>query len=224
MKFAALVAVCSLPCIRRLGRQPGLSRERRPRHLLGQRLGQTPSRARPTASLSTVNGDVRVGRGAIADEAKTVNGEIEARRRREGRRSAARSTDRCDIGDGAAVDTRQPRPSTASVELGNARTRRRRRHDGVRRNRTRRRRSRGHGSITRNGDIDLTDGARVRGGIHVKKKNDSNWGWGKDDPIKVHICGTCVVDGELRFDRPVELRVDSGAKIGKVIGDKVTRR
>ena len=45
-----------------------------------------------------------------------------------------------------------------------------------------------------------------------------------DDPVKVHICATCVVDGDLRFERPVELRVDNGAKIGKVIGDKVTRR
>jgi hypothetical protein len=78
--------------------------------------------------------------------------------------------------------------------------------------------------ITRNGDIELTDGARVRGNIHVKTKNDSNWGWNDSDPIKVHICSTCVVDGELRFDRPVELRVEDGGKIGKVIGDKVTRR
>jgi len=77
---------------------------------------------------------------------------------------------------------------------------------------------------TRNGDIDLRDGARVRGGIHVKKQNDSNWGWGKSDPLQVHICSTCVVEGELRFDRPVELRADQGAQIGKVIGDSVTRR
>ena len=40
----------------------------------------------------------------------------------------------------------------------------------------------------------------------------------------MHICATCVVEGDLRFDRPVELRVESGAKIGKVIGDHVTRR
>ena len=73
--------------------------------------------------------------------------------------------------------------------------------------------------VTSKGDIELTDGARVRGGIHVKKNNGNNWGWGKDEPLKVHICSTCVVDGELRFDRPVELRVDDGAKIGKVIGD-----
>ena len=78
--------------------------------------------------------------------------------------------------------------------------------------------------VTTKGDIELTDGARVHGGIHVKKNNGSDWGWGKDDPPKVHICSTCVVDGDLQFDRPVELRVDDGAKIGKVIGENVTRR
>jgi hypothetical protein len=76
---------------------------------------------------------------------------------------------------------------------------------------------------TNNGDIDLTGGARVHGGIHVKKST-SWFGNDKDDPVKVHVCSTCVVDGELRFDRPVELRVDQGGKIGSVIGDAVTRR
>jgi DUF4097 and DUF4098 domain-containing protein YvlB len=78
--------------------------------------------------------------------------------------------------------------------------------------------------ITRNGDIELTDGARVLGGIHVKNKSDGNWNWGKEKILEVHICSTCVVEGELRFDRPVHLRVEPGAKIGQVIGDSVTRR
>ena len=77
---------------------------------------------------------------------------------------------------------------------------------------------------TSNGDIELTDGAHVRGGIHVRKNKGSNWGWGRRTSPEVHICSTCVVDGELRFERPVELRVDQGAKIGKVIGDEVERR
>ena len=69
--------------------------------------------------------------------------------------------------------------------------------------------------ITVNGDIDLTDGSRVLGGIHIKKNGGTNWGWGGKDMPEVHICSTCVVEGELRFDRPVELRVDPGAKIGR---------
>jgi len=80
--------------------------------------------------------------------------------------------------------------------------------------------------ITNKGDIDLTDGARVQGGILVKKNMGTDWGWGKDKdhPSKVHICSTCVVNGDLVFERPVELYVENGAKIGKVVGDEVTRR
>jgi len=171
--------------------------------------------------LSTVNGNVRVGRGATADEARTVNGEIVVED--DARLGEAETVNgSLDVGDGVTV-TRTASTVNGSVELG--------------------RRTRVGGDvstvsgeieingaevsgsvITINGDIDLNDGARVAGGIHVKKNKGTNWGWGKDEPIKVHVCGTCVVEGDLRFDRPVELRVDAGAKIGKVIGDSVTRR
>jgi len=181
-------------------------------------------RAEPGQSygkLSAVNGNVRVGRGAIADEAKTVNGEIVVEENAQlGEVETVNGS--LDVGDGVTV-TRTASTVNGSVEIG--------------------KRTRVGGDVstvsgeieisgaevagsvkTSNGDIDLTDGARVAGGIHVKKDKNSNWGWGKDDPIKVHVCGTCVVEGDLRFDRPVELRVDAGAKIGKVIGDSVTRR
>ena len=36
-------------------------------------------------------------------------------------------------------------------------------------------------------DIDLKDGARVLGGIHVKKRNDDNWSWGRDEPVRVLV-------------------------------------
>jgi predicted acyltransferase (DUF342 family) len=181
-------------------------------------------RAEPGQSygkLSAVNGNVRVGRGAIADEAKTVNGEIVVEENAQlGEVETVNGS--LDVGDGVTV-TRTASTVNGSVEIG--------------------KRARVGGDVstvsgeieingadvagsvkTSNGDIDLTGGTRVAGGIHVKKNKSSNWGWGKDEPIKVHVCGTCVVEGELRFDRPVELRVDSGAKIGKVIGDSVTRR
>lgn len=171
--------------------------------------------------LSAVNGDVRVGRGAIVDTAKTVNGEIEVEsnaRLGEVRtvngsleigsdvvieRTAGTVNGSVELAKGARVGGDVSTVS-GEIELKGAEV--------------------GGDVTTRNGDIELTDGARVRGNIHVKNKNDSNWGWGNDDPIKVHVCSTCTVDGELRFDRPVELRVDDGGKIGKVIGDKVTRR
>ena len=152
-----------------------------------------------------MNGNVRVGRGATADEAKTVNGEIVVEDDAKlGEVETVNGS--LDIGDGATI-TRTASTVNGSVEIG--------------------RRARVGGDVstvsgeielkgaevggnltTRNGDIELTDGARVRGGIHVKKKNDNGWSWGKDEPIEVHICSTCVVEGELRFDRPVELRVE----------------
>jgi hypothetical protein len=171
-------------------------------------------------TLSTVNGAVRVGRGAVASEAKTVNGSItlddEAR---VGEVSTVNGSLR--ISEGVAVEREahtvngkidmRPRSRvggdvatvSGDIELQNAEI--------------------GGELRTHHGDIDLTDGSRVRGGIHVKESNRSGWSWRKDDPVRVHICSTCVVDGELRFERPVELRVDSGAKIGRVVGDDVRR-
>lgn len=172
-------------------------------------------------SLSTVNGGVHVASGVTADRAKTVNGEIEVENNAKlGELSTVNGS--LDIGDDVAVE-RNASTVNGEIEVGN--------------------RSRVGGNvstvngeieinggevvgqvITTKGDIDLANGARVRGGIHIKKNNGTDWGWGKDEPNKVRICSTCIVDGDLQFDRPVELRVDAGAKIGKVIGDQVTRR
>lgn len=172
-------------------------------------------------TLSTVNGDVRVGRGAIADEAKTVNGSITLEN--DARVGEAHTVNgSLNISEGVAIE-RAAHTVNGDIEM--------------------RKRSRVGGDVatvsgdielegaevggelrTHNGDIELTDGSRVRGGIFVKKSRRSGWNLRKDDPVKVHICATCVVDGDLRFERAVELRVDSGAKIGNVIGDDVRRR
>jgi DUF4097 and DUF4098 domain-containing protein YvlB len=172
-------------------------------------------------SLSTVNGDVRMERGAIADTAKTVNGEV--RIESEAQVGSANTVNgSVEAGEGSSItrdaSTVNGRVRLAKgvhvggdvttvsgeIELNGAEVR---------------------GELTtHNGDIELDDGAQVHGGIHVKKSNEWGWGWSKHDPVKVHVCGTCIVDGELRFDRPVELRVDNGGKVGKVIGDSVSRR
>jgi predicted acyltransferase (DUF342 family) len=172
-------------------------------------------------TLSAVNGDVNVGRGASANEARTVNGDVTLDADTKVG-SASTVNGRLRIRDGASVAT-QASTVNGTIELG-------------------KRASVGGdvstvsgdielngaevtgGLETRNGDIDLLDGARVHGGIHIKRKNDNHWGDDDHRPVKVRICSTCVVDGELRFDREVELDVEPGAKIGKVIGDKVTRR
>jgi DUF4097 and DUF4098 domain-containing protein YvlB len=172
-------------------------------------------------SVRTVNGAVRVGRGASAETAKTVNGSLTLEEdAKVGTATTVNGS--LKIGEGAAV-TEQ-----ASTVNGGIRVAKRARVGGDV--------STVSGDIrldgaeitgkiiTRNGDIELTDGARVRGGIHVQE-NKGGWGWnGKEEPITVNVCATCVVDGDLRFDRAVELHVESGAKIGRVIGDEVIRR
>jgi DUF4097 and DUF4098 domain-containing protein YvlB len=170
--------------------------------------------------LSTVNGDVHVGRSTTALEAHTVNGSITLENdARVGEIHTVNGS--LNINEGVAIE-REAHTVNGDVEMA--------------------RRSRVGGDVatvsgdieltgaevggelrTVNGDIDLTEGSRVRGGILVKK--NKSWNWGKeDDPVKVHICSTCVVEGDLRFERPVELRVETGARIGKVIGESVTRK
>ncbi len=169
-------------------------------------------------SLSTVNGDVHVGQGATADSATTVNGSI--RVGDDARLGSVRTVNGAlHISEGAAID-KEAHTVNGDVEMRN--------------------RSRVGGDVatvsgdielagaevggelrTTNGNIDLTDGSRVRGGILVKKNR--GWSSSKNDLVRVHICSTCVVDGELRFERRVKLTVDSGARIGNVVGDDVIR-
>jgi DUF4097 and DUF4098 domain-containing protein YvlB len=174
-------------------------------------------------TLSAVNGDVHVQNGASADVAKTVNGDVTLDT--EAKVGSVRTVNgSLSLRDGASVQ-REATTVSGSIELGHGT------HVG--------------GDVTtvsgnidlngaevagrletRNGDVRLRDGARVQGGIYIKKKNDNGWSWGNghDDPVKVNICATCEVIGELRFERAVILHVEPGAKIGNVVGDEVTRR
>lgn len=174
-------------------------------------------------TLSTVNGDVHVKGGTTASVAKTVNGDVTIDA--DAKVGSARTVNgSVEVHDGAAIE-REATTVNGGIDVGH--------------------KARVGGDVTtvsgdidlngaevvgrletHNGDIRLRDGARVQGGIHVRKKNDTGWHWGDDhdDPVKVNICATCEVAGELRFDREVVLHVEPGAKIGQVIGDRVTRR
>jgi len=171
-------------------------------------------------TLSTVNGDVRVGSGATAEVAKAVNGDIVVENdARLGRVTTVNGSLR--IGEGASV-THEASTVNGAIKLAQ-----KARVDGDVRTVSGEIELRGAevtGTLNSvNGDIDLADGARVRGGIHIHKNRSSgSWDWTQDPP-RVTVCATCVVEGELRFDRPVELRVEAGGRIGQVIGDSVKR-
>ena len=172
-------------------------------------------------TISTVNGSVHVGERVTANKAETVNGELEIDNDVK-LGSASTVNGSLSVGENTAIS------GEASTVNGSVTLRRSTRVGGdvstVSGEIELRGAEVGGKVITHNGDIDLSDGAQVRGGIHVKKSNSGwGWSWGKDDPIKVHVCATCVVDGELRFDRPAELRVDQGGRVGKVTGDDVKR-
>jgi cytoskeletal protein CcmA (bactofilin family) len=219
MKYAAFVGIAFLAFVVWAGTPVSWAGDGR--NVSSINGGVTASPGETYGTLSTVNGNVHVGRGAIADHAKTVNGEISIEDSAKlGEVNTVNGS--LEIGDDVTIE-RTASTVNGSVELG------KRTHVGgdvstVSGEIELKGAEVGGKLTTRNGDIDLSDGARVRGGILVKKSNDDSWGWKKDNTLHVHICSTCVVDGELRFERPVELRVDQGAKIGQVIGDSVTRR
>ena len=71
---------------------------------------------------------------------------------------------------------------------------------------------------TVNGDITIGAQSVVHGGILVEKNHGFGINWGKQKKPRIVIGPNAVVEGELRFEREVELFVHPSAKIGKVIG------
>jgi hypothetical protein len=70
-----------------------------------------------------------------------------------------------------------------------------------------------------NGDITVGAKSHVHGGILIEKNRGINVGWGSKPKIPRIVIGpNAIVDGELRFERKVELFVHTTAKVGTVIG------
>jgi hypothetical protein len=71
---------------------------------------------------------------------------------------------------------------------------------------------------TVNGDITIGAQSIVHGGILVEKPHGFGIHWGKASKPRIVIGPNAVVEGELRFEREVDLFVHTTAKIGKVTG------
>jgi hypothetical protein len=80
----------------------------------------------------------------------------------------------------------------------------------------------GGGLHTVNGDIDVGSGSRVEGGILVRH---SSGGWFNLDSHKPRIVigPGAVVQGDLRFERPVDLYVSDSATTGPITGATAIR-
>ena len=74
----------------------------------------------------------------------------------------------------------------------------------------------GGGIETVNGDVTIGSGAIVRGGLTVRRPQGL-FGGANRAP-RIVIAADATVQGTLRFDRPVDLQVAPGAKIGPIVG------
>jgi DUF4097 and DUF4098 domain-containing protein YvlB len=171
-----------------------------------------------SGGLSTVNGSIHIGDNATVGSANTVNGSISL--------GAHASADSLTTVNGSVRLDSSAHVSAAVTSVNGSM----RLKDGT---------EVGGAVANVNGNIELT-GARVAGGLrtvdgdisvlgdsHVDngiiiKKSHSWFSWGSSTP-KVVIGPGAVVQGELRFERKVQLYVSDKATIGPVVGATVQR-
>jgi cytoskeletal protein CcmA (bactofilin family) len=167
-----------------------------------------------TGDVSTVNGSIRAGESATLGHAHTVNGSISLDRQvtaeelstvngsiridEQARVSGAVRTvnGKLSLADGADVSGNLANVN-GTIKVGAA-------HVGA-------------GINTVSGDIVLGPNARIDGGVHVGRPDSDSSSWGNRQP-RVVVGPGSVVNGTLRFERPVQLYVSERATIGAVEG------
>jgi hypothetical protein len=152
------------------------------------------------ASAGTVNGSVALGAHATADSVGTVNGSITLGEGAHVNRDASTVNGAMTFKSGADVG--------GPVSNVNGRIALTEAHVAG-------------GLHTVNGDIDIGGGSHVEGGILVKHSS----GWFNFDTHKPRIVigPGAVVQGDLRFERAVELYVSDSATTGPITGATAIR-
>ncbi len=166
-------------------------------------------------SVSTVNGTVRIEDNAQVEDAETVNGGL-----RVGSNVSARSLETVNggirVGEASTIDG-GVEAVNGKIELGKG-TRVALGVQNV------------NGAIelvgadvggdleTVNGDVELMDGAILRGDLKIEKPN--SWGWNnkKNRKPRVIIGPGSVVEGNIDLEREVELYISESARVGGVTG------
>jgi hypothetical protein len=152
------------------------------------------------AGAQTVNGGISVGAHATADEVNTVNGAITLADGSSVSHAISAVNGRLTLHTGADVGGALTNVNGAIV-LQAAHV--------------------GGGIKTVSGNMDIGSNSHVDGGILVQKEqSDVFWffHWGSNDMPRIVIGPGAVVQGNLRFERPVHLFVSDSATIGPVIG------
>lgn len=147
------------------------------------------------SDVETVNGAVTLGRNSKAESIEVTNGRIRMDEQAEVRGNVTNVNGGIKLDKGARVGGRLENVN-GNIELDGATI--------------------GEGIKTTNGDLEIGAGSRVDGGIHVEKP-DFGFFSNKRKP-RVTIGPDTVVNGTLRFDREVELRIADSARVGKIVG------
>jgi len=147
------------------------------------------------ASASTVNGAISMGAKSSAESLSTVNGEVSlgADARVSGKVTTVNGA--LNLHSGADVGG-ELRNVNGHITLSGAHV--------------------GGGILTVGGDIDIEGASRVEGGIHVEKSG--GWISFQTHKPRIVIGPGAVVEGELRFDREVQLYVSDKATVGPITG------
>ena len=145
--------------------------------------------------VDTVNGSIRLEDRAVVESAETVNGSITVGQQVEVQGAVSTVNGAVALSRGTRV---AGRVGTVNGRISLTET------------------TVGDGLETVNGDIDIGANSRVDGGILVEK--NQGWSSGKQRNPKITIGAGAVVNGTLRFERPVDLYLSPTAKIGPLEG------
>jgi hypothetical protein len=173
----------------------------------------------PAQDVETVNGSIRIDDDAAVNSGETVNGSITV-----GQRATARSLETVNgsitLDDGVKVakDVETvngklilDKGADVGGKLGNVNGEIRLTEAHV-----------GGGIHTTSGDIEIGANSKVEGGIKVEREG-MGFHFGKNSVPRVVIGPGAVVDGNLTFERKVNLYVSDTAKIGPVTGAEAVK-
>lgn len=168
-----------------------------------------------TGGLRTVNGKIRIEKGASVENASTVNGGLYVA---DGVKARDLSTVNgpVKVGESAAVDgdigavngdIHLATGSSVTRSIGNVNGRIELKNAEV-----------GGNLKTVNGDVMLADASVLKGDLVVEKP--SGWSWGKDKSRKPRIVigPGSRVEGVIDLEREVELFISDSASVGGVTG------
>ncbi len=145
-------------------------------------------------SVETVNGGIEIGRNVKLVQAETVNGGIEAGKGLIVSRGLETVNGSVDLDSDSniegSINTVNGDISLAGVKVG-------------------------QNLETVNGDIKLIKNTAIEGDITYRKSGGFFSGWSDERPVLI-IDESSSVLGTIHLYRPVELKIDEGAKVGKI--------